>query len=51
MNKDLDIGKILKKIRTLKFFMNVMLDYDQIKLFKMRIKKLIISDDEENLLQ
>jgi hypothetical protein len=46
IDKDLDIGNIIKKIRTLNFFMKIILEKDQRKLLKLRSSKLIHSDEE-----
>ena len=44
INKDLDIAKIVKKIRAFNYFMKMSLSIDQRKLLKMRSSKLITSD-------
>jgi hypothetical protein len=44
INKDLDIAKIIQKIRTFNYFMKMSLSIDQRKLLKMRSIKLITSD-------
>ena len=46
MNKDLDIAKIIQKLRVVNYFMKMQLDIDQRKLLKMRSSKLITSDIE-----
>ena len=46
INKDLDIAKIIKKLRIVNYFMKMQLDIDQRKLLKMRSSKLITSDIE-----
>ena len=46
INKDLDIAKIIKKLRVVNYFMKMQLDVYQRKLLKMRISKLITSDIE-----
>jgi len=46
IEKDLDIGNIIKKIRTLNYFMKMILDTDQRKLLKLRSSKLIQSDED-----
>lgn len=47
IDKELDIANILKKIRTLNFFMKMILDTDQRKLLKLRSSKLLDSDEPE----
>ena len=44
INKDLDIAKIVQKLRTFNYFMKMSLSIDQRKLLKMRSSKLITSD-------
>lgn len=44
INKDLDIAKIIQKLRTFNYFMKMNLTIDQRKLLKMRSSKLITSD-------
>ena len=46
INKDLDIAKIIQKLRVVNYFMKMQLDVDQRKLLKMRSSKLITSDIE-----
>ena len=47
INKDLDAGKIIQKLRQLNYFMKMYLDIDQRKLLKLRSSKLITSDLDE----
>ena len=47
MNKELDISRILLKIRMLNNFMKLFLDTDQRKLLKLRSAELIQSDFDE----
>ena len=49
IEKELDISNIIKKIRTLNYFMKMILDTDQRKLLKLRSSKLIESDEDPNL--
>ena len=49
IDKEMDISNIIKKIRTLNFFMKMCLDTDQRKLLKLRSSKLIASDEDEAL--
>jgi hypothetical protein len=44
INKDLDAGKIIQKLRQLNYFMKMYLDIDQRILLKLRSSKLISSD-------
>jgi hypothetical protein len=44
IDKELDLANIIKKIRTLNFFMKMVLDTDQRKLLKLRSSKLIETD-------
>ena len=46
LNKELDIANMLTKIRTLNFFMKMVLDTDQRKLLKYRSSKLLDSGEE-----
>ena len=46
IDKELDISNIIKKIRTLNFFMKMILETDQRKLLKLRCSKLINSDED-----
>ena len=46
LNKELDIGNMLTKIRQLNFFMKMVLDTDQRKLLKYRSSKLLDSGEE-----
>jgi hypothetical protein len=47
MNKELDVGNIIQKLRQLNYFMKMNLDIDQRKLLKLRSSKLITSDLDE----
>jgi len=47
MNKELDISRILLKIRMLNNFMKLFLETDQRKLLKLRSAELIQSDFDE----
>ena len=47
MNKELDISRILLKIRMLNNFMKLFLEIDQRKLLKLRSAELIQSDFDE----
>ena len=44
IDKELDMANIIKKIRTLNFFMKMVLDTDQRKLLKLRSSKLLETD-------
>lgn len=46
IDKDLDIGNIIKALRRLNYFMKMILDVDQRKLLKLRSGKFINSDQE-----
>jgi hypothetical protein len=46
IDKELDIGYIIKKIRALNVFMKMSLDKDQRKLLKMRVSQFINSDED-----
>lgn len=48
IDKEMDVGNIIKKIRTLNFFMKMILDTDQRKLLKLRSSKAIESDESES---
>lgn len=48
IEKEMDISNIIVKIRTLNFFMKMILDTDQRKLLKLRSSKLIESDESES---
>ena len=43
----MDISNIIKKIRTLNYFMKMILDVDQRKLLKLRSSKYISSEDDQ----
>ncbi len=47
LNKDLDIAKIILKMRIFKNFMNMLLELDQRKLLKIRSSKFISSDIDD----
>lgn len=48
IDKETDIANIIKKIRTLNYFMKMILDTDQRKLLKLRSSILIDSDESES---
>lgn len=48
IDKEMDISNIIKKIRTLNYFMKMILDTDQRKLLKLRSSILIDSDESES---
>ena len=47
INKDLDIAKIIQKLRVFNYFIKMQLDVDQRKLLKMRSSKFITSDIDD----
>jgi hypothetical protein len=49
IDKEMDLANMITKIRTLNYFMKMILDTDQRKLLKLRSTKLIESDEDESL--
>lgn len=46
IDKEMDLANIINKIRSLNYFMKMILDVDHRKLLKLRNKKLIASDED-----
>ena len=48
INKELDIGVVLKKFRRMSFFMKSVLSKNQMDLLKIKSSKFLASSDENN---